>query len=394
MRQPSLLIRRPRVVTVIALLLALPAGISPRHGAAQGIGVAEPPAAGRLAVPPLPQGTPEQLLKFVADLRNPPQQPSSREEMLAYMQGVATVTVQAADTILGQVKPGEKFHADAAQLKLESLMMLGQMGDEKAEAAMAAYAATLVDSPEPTLAREARRLLIVADARNTFESGKLDLAPDLVKRTAALLAADADDTQTAMLAMQLANAFEQAEGGEAVAADAYATFGPLFAKSGNPQVRAMAESFAGTLRRLSLPGKPMEITGTLLGGGAFDQKSLAGKVVLVDFWATWCGPCVAEMPNILAQYEKYHAKGFEVVGISLDEDRAALQAFVAEQKLPWPILFEPAGGEGWQHPMATKYGISGIPQLILLGRDGNVITLNARGEALAKQLAELFKDAG
>jgi thiol-disulfide isomerase/thioredoxin len=394
MRQPSLLIRRPRVVTVIALLLALPAGISPRRAAAQGAGVAEPPVAGRLTVPPLPQGTPEQLLKFVADLRNPSQQPSSREEMLAYMQGVAGASVQAADTILGQVKPGEKFHADAAQLKLESLMMLGQMGDEKAEAAMAAYAATLVDSPEPTLAREARRLLIVADARNTFESGKLDLAPDLVKRTAALLAADADDTETAMLAMQLANAFEQAEGGEAVAAEAYATFGPLFAKSGNAQVRAMAESFAGTLRRLSLKGKPMEITGTLLGGGAFDQKSLAGKVVLVDFWATWCGPCVAEMPNILAQYEKYHARGFEVVGISLDEDRAALQAFVAEQKLPWPILFEPAGGEGWQHPMATKYGISGIPQLILLGRDGNVITLNARGEALAKQLAELFKDAG
>jgi thiol-disulfide isomerase/thioredoxin len=197
-----------------------------------------------------------------------------------------------------------------------------------------------------------------------------------------------------MLAMQLAKAFEQAEGGEAHAATAYATFGPLFAKSGNAQIRELAESFAGTLRRLSLPGKPMEITGTLLGGGVFNQKALAGKVVLVDFWATWCGPCVAEMPNILAQYEKYHAKGFEVVGVSLDEDRAALEAFVSEKKLPWPILFEQSGGAGWQHPMATKYGISGIPQLILIGRDGNVITLNARGEGLAKQLAELFKDAG
>ena len=116
--------------------------------------------------------------------------------------------------------------------------------------------------------------------------------------------------------------------------------------------------------------------------------------VLVDFWATWCGPCVAEMPNIRAQYDKYHAKGFEVVGISLDEDVDALKAFVAENKLPWPILFERSEGAGWRHPMATKYGISGIPQLILIGRDGNVITLKARGEALAERLAELFKDAG
>ena len=392
MRQSILSVRVPTILTVVALGLVVAACC--RDAAAQGAGVATPPAAGGLTVPALPKGTPEELMKFVTGLRNPAQQPKSREEMLAYMKSVATVSVQAADAILGQVKPGEKFHADATQLKLESLMMLGQMGDEKAEADMTTYAKTLVDSPEPGVAREARRLLVVADAREAFETGKLDAAPGLVKRTAELLTADPDDTQTAMLAMQLANAFEHSEGGEEHAAAAYATFGPLFAKSGNAQIREMAESFAGTLRRLSLPGKPMEITGTILGGGAFDQKALAGKVVLVDFWATWCGPCVAEMPNILAQYEKYHAKGFEVVGVSLDEDRAALEAFVAEKKLPWPILFEQSGGEGWRHPMATKYGISGIPQLILIGRDGNVITLNARGEALAKKLAELFKDAG
>lgn len=393
MRQPLLCDRLPTIVTVLALGVVVGAATG-RRVVAQDVGVAERPAPGGLTVPALPRGTPEELMKFVSELRNPPQQPKSREEMLAYMKGVATVSVQAADAILGQVKPGARFHADATRLKLESLMMLGQMGDEKAEAAMVAFAGTLVDSPEPAVAREARRLLIVADARSTFETGGLDAAPGLVKRTAELLTADPNDTQTAMLAMQLAKAFEQTEGGEAHAATAYATFGPLFAKSGNAQIRELAESFAGTLRRLSLPGKPMEITGTLLGGGVFNQKALAGKVVLVDFWATWCGPCVAEMPNILAQYEKYHAKGFEVVGVSLDEDRAALEAFVAEKKLPWPILFEQSGGEGWRHPMATKYGISGIPQLILIGRDGNVITLNARGDALAKRLAELFQDAG
>ena len=156
----------------------------------------------------------------------------------------------------------------------------------------------------------------------------------------------------------------------------------------------MGESFAGTLRRLSLPGHPMEIKGTLLNGKPFDQKTLAGKVVLVDFWATWCGPCVAEIPNVLEQYEKYHDKGFEVVGISLDEDREALEKFVTDQKIPWPILYEKPEGEGWRHPLSTFYGISGIPTVILIGRDGNVITLNARGEKLGEQLDKLFGKAG
>lgn len=113
--------------------------------------------------------------------------------------------------------------------------------------------------------------------------------------------------------------------------------------------------------------------------------------VLVDFWATWCGPCIAEIPNMVEQYEKYHAKGFEVVGISLDEDKEKVDSFVAENKIPWPIIY---AGKGWQDPIAQFYGISGIPQLILIGRDGNVITLNARGAKLAERLAELFKDAG
>jgi thiol-disulfide isomerase/thioredoxin len=135
----------------------------------------------------------------------------------------------------------------------------------------------------------------------------------------------------------------------------------------------------------------MEISGTLLNGQPFNPKSLAGKVVLVDFWATWCGPCVAEIPNMLEQYEKYHAQGFEVIGISLDEEKDKVDAFIAEHKIPWPIIYV---GKGWQDPTAQFYGISGIPQLILIGRDGNVITLNARGKKLGDRLAELFKDGG
>ena len=345
-------------------------------------------------VPAVPEGTPQQLLDFVQGLKETDAKPSSREEMMAYMRDVAGASVQAADKILGQVKPGQKFHDEAATLKLESLMLLGRLGDEKAAADMTAYAQSLVNSPSPELAKEAQRLVLVGEAQQVFASGKLDGGPALVQKVATMLAADPNDQQTAGLAMQLAGAFEQLPGGEELAAAAYKSFGPLFAKSTNQQVKAMGESFAGTLRRLSLLGHPMEITGTLLNGQPFDQKSLAGKVVLVDFWATWCGPCVAEIPNVLAQYEKYHDKGFEVVGISLDEDRETLAKFVTDQKIPWPILYEKPGGEGWRHPLATYYGISGIPTVILIGRDGNVVTLNARGEKLGEALDKLFKPAG
>ena len=80
--------------------------------------------------------------------------------------------------------------------------------------------------------------------------------------------------------------------------------------------------------------------------------------------------------------------------MSLDEDREALEKFVTEQKIPWPILYEKPEGDGWSHPLAKFYGISGIPTVVLIGRDGNVITLDARGEKLGERLAELFKKAG
>lgn len=358
--------------------------------------VADAPGAAQAMpkVPPLPEGTPEQMMQFIAGLKQANVKPASRQEMMAYMRDVAAVSLQAADKILAQVKPADPLHDPAAKMKLESLMMLGRFGDEKAAADMATYAATLTNSPSKDLAKEAQRLVLVSEAQQILSSGDAKAAEGLVAKTAAMLAADPDDVQSAGLAMQLAGAFEHMPGGEAVAAAAYRSFGPAMAKSSNEQIQKMGESFAGTLRRLSLPGHPMEINGTLLNGKPFDQKTLAGKVVLIDFWATWCGPCVAEIPNVLEQYEKYHKDGFEVVGISLDQEREALEKFVTEQKLPWPILFEEPKGDGWQHPLATFYGISGIPTVVLIGRDGNVITLDARGEKLGERLDAIFKKAG
>ena len=377
----------PLVALCALAAAALPCGAFALQPAAE---APVEPAVG-LVVPELPEGTPAELIAFVEGLLPPKQQPRSREEMMDYIKGVSRVAVQAADKVLAQVKAEDELYAKAARLKLESLSALGRLGEEAAATEMAALAALLADSPVKSVAMEAKRMQIVAEAQQMFSAGEFGGAAAVVDRTAVLLKADPDDLQTAGLAMQLAGALEQIPGGNPAAVKAIETFGPIMASSTNPRIQQLAEGFAGKLRLLGLPGKPMEIKGDLLDGTKFDQAKLTGKVLLVDFWATWCGPCVAEIPNMLAEYEKYHDKGFEVVGISLDEERADVEKFVVENKIPWPIIF---AGKGWQDPVAQFYGISGIPQLVLIGRDGNVITLDIRGEKLGERLAELFKDAG
>jgi thiol-disulfide isomerase/thioredoxin len=132
---------------------------------------------------------------------------------------------------------------------------------------------------------------------------------------------------------------------------------------------------------LFLPGvgDEMKIAFTDLAGKEVDLAKMTDKVVLVDFWATWCGPCVAEMPNVIAAYDKYKAKGFEVIGISLDEDKAAVEKFVADNKMTWSQYFD---GKGWENELAQHFGISGIPATFLVGKGGKIIASNLRGEDL------------
>lgn len=124
-------------------------------------------------------------------------------------------------------------------------------------------------------------------------------------------------------------------------------------------------------------------------GAPLSISGLKGQVVLVDFWATWCGPCVAELPNVLAAYEKYHAKGFEIVGISLDRSEDALKKFIAEKNMTWPQYFD---GKGWDSALGRQYGITSIPATYLLDRDGRIVARDLRGEQLETELARLLDE--
>jgi len=110
-----------------------------------------------------------------------------------------------------------------------------------------------------------------------------------------------------------------------------------------------------------------------------------GKVVLVDFWATWCGPCRAELPHVIATYKKYHDQGFEIIGISLDQDQAKLTGFTKSMNMTWPQFFD---GQGWQNKLAVKYGIQSIPATFLLDGEGKIIGKDLRGKELEQAVAK------
>ena len=126
-----------------------------------------------------------------------------------------------------------------------------------------------------------------------------------------------------------------------------------------------------------------------LQGNPLSVAKYEGKLVLVDFWATWCGPCVGELPSVIKAYNKHHADGFEIIGISLDQDEQKLKSFLKAKEIPWVQYFD---GKGWQNKLAAKYGIDSVPATFLLDGDGKIIGQDLRGEALEDALAKALTD--
>lgn len=343
----------------------------------------------------IPEGSPAEIIKFVNDLQEARPKVQTREEMVQHAIKVQHVLIEAGGKILANKSATEDEAKTGAEMLLNAHTLLANARiPGEMEKAVAAATKLKGDSRKDIADLAASRLVLLkifsASTMTPTDRGKLE------DEVIAAVSATNYSRESIGNAMQLSSALEELED-PAECVGFLKKLSEAIKKSDTPEIQQLAKQVEGTARRLGLMGHPMEVKGTTVDGKPFDLANWQGKVVLVDFWATWCGPCIAEMPHVKEAYEAYHEKGFEVVGISLDDDKAELEKFVKEKQLPWPTLYPSADAKddekGWGNPLATYYGISGIPTCILIGKDGNVVSLMARGEELDTQLKKLLGPA-
>ena len=118
------------------------------------------------------------------------------------------------------------------------------------------------------------------------------------------------------------------------------------------------------------------------------MHSIKGKVKVIDFWASWCGPCRGENPNVVKMYEKFHPKGLEILSVSLDEDKEAWLKAIEDDKLTWNHVSDL---KGWENAAAQLYCVNGIPHLVVLDENNVIVAKDLRGEELQNKVAELLK---
>jgi thiol-disulfide isomerase/thioredoxin len=366
----------------VAVAAADPAAPSARNSKAADSAGKDP-----FAVPNL---KPPELLKWIQKGEKYQPQVNSQEELIDFMKKSRHALVEAADKILS-TKTSETTRLAAIRSKRTAIGILEQAGDPDAAKMLKDFLDQIKDEKQPEVVRMVKSVGLkvrINEARAdpaAFAKVWADLKTELNAATV--------DKEIVSMAIGFGEGIERRDANHAP--QVLTELAEILSKSKDSKLTEAAKKFAGVARRITLLGKPVEIKGTLVDGRPFDQATVQGKVVLLDFWATWCPPCMAEFPNVKENYEKYHDKGFEVVGVSLDQSGEDLQKFLETEKVTWPILFsKEKKDQYWNNPLAVYYGVNAIPCAILTNQKGEVISLQAHGEELSRTLEQLLGKVG
>lgn len=424
------------VAAVLGVVLA--AGFAQAQEPATEAPAAEtaPEATETPTIPGVPEeGTPQDYIEYVETILGL-KPPADEQASAQFRRQQSRSLVAAADKILEQKTTPEQTD-EAFQWKYRGLLLGAQGGDMQAIITLQGMGEQLVakaeevfeNEPTEEQARTAVNWMMMALQMGGEEYlDKLIALPQRLKDAGMADLAGEVETAILMVRLQIAspdelegireevfaflddlyaemegNEYSREQVGTAVSvlqrlertgvegvAAYYEKFAELFVSSEDGDVADLGQRLAGVARRLQLPGNKLELAGQTVSGEQFDWSAYRGKVVLVDFFATWCAPCREELPNVLRNYELFHEQGFDVVGISVDDNREDLEQYLKEYPVPWTIIHN-------QDPEATGpanpgdyYGIMAIPTVMLVDKDGTVLTFDARGPTLGRRLAELL----
>ncbi|TWU28208.1 TlpA family protein disulfide reductase [Bythopirellula polymerisocia] len=332
--------------------------------------------------------TAEELFEFMDGLGEMEPEGKSDEEVIDHQKKIFRTVLNAANKILTMEITNEQA-VEASFYRLQALQYLRELGEPGAPDlfGQAIQAALADERPEVNDIGMKFNIELGLGMWNKLDEAQRN---EVIDSLIAFVTRGTPDGKNLQMVMSVVD-FLGDRGGSAQAKRLLDATIPIYKNSDDPDLQQIVPMLEGIARRMALPGNPILVEGTLLDGTKFDWSSYRGKVVLVDFWATWCGPCRAEVPNVLKLYEAYHGKGFDVVGISLDEKREQAQSYIQQTGIPWVTIFsENDAQRGWEQPLAVYYGITGIPRAILVDQAGKVVSMNARGPILERELRKLL----